>query len=305
MKMTLGQRIKTLRGELSQAELARRTGYTRQQISAVESGRCRNPSQEFLAAVAAALGQPDGSLVRAPRTKSRKSKKALRHLLPEIRREFGRRVRVPPPGGRLERIFSEVTWCPDGLALVRELDELPRPGEFWTAVREVARGLTGLEQGSWLRLLLPQGHLQEVHPHELHLPFPVVTFPDQRHYAILIRRKAGLVLIHAQVTVLARIDRFYRVDFLVSAARGGVVVHGCLETDGPTHAGRRAADLKREAEIGLPFLRLQEREVHSRDCRERVLSWAEGLLEAACARASAEGKIRRRRRKPGSGKRSA
>lgn len=303
--MTIGDRIKALRGEVSQAELARRTGYTRQQISAVENGRCRNPSETFLAAITKALGQPEGALVGESPSRSRKTPRALRQLLPDVRREFGRRVPVPPPGGRLERIFGEVTWCPEGLALVRELDELPRPREFWTAVREIGRGLTSLEQGAWLRLILPQGHLQEVHPHELHFPFPVVTFPDRPHYAIFLRRKDHLILIHAQLTFLPRLDRVCRVDFLVSVARRGVVAYGCLEADGPTHAGRFAADRKREEEIGLPFLRLQQDEVHTRDLRQRVLVWAEGLLEAACARAAAQGKPQGRRRKTRPGEQSA
>lgn len=282
---TIGERIRALRGELSQAELARRTGYTDSHVSKLENGRCR-PSRKFLKAAATALGQPEESLLALYSTTERKQTKRtkrLRDQMKAIRKSFGRPSVLPVPGGRMERIFAEAMWTPEGAALVRELDCLRRPRAFWSAARTVGRGLTGPEQGAWLRLLLPEGLLQELHPHEVRFPYPVVTTPGQRHHAILIPRAGTLVTIHDQVTFLTKVDRLRRLDFLVSAASERVVVSSNLEIDGPTHRGTRCADRARAEEIGLPTLRVRADQVCNPEFPNVVLTWIEDLLTRALA----------------------
>lgn len=276
-----GEKVRLVRGDRTLREFAKLVGYSKSYLSQVERG-AREASVEFLKAVAEAMGLPTLQLVPEG-LPPKKTAGRLRGQIHVVRAAFGRRVVLPVPSGRLEHVFAEVRWCPEGAALVAELDAWRRPPLFWSAVRTIARGLTAPEQAAWLQLLLQKkGELQELHPHETAFPFPVVEAPGACPSVILLQVGQAVVTVRAQLSFLPRVDRVRRLDFLISAAFRGVVEHGNVEIDGPTHASSQRADRVRQAEIGLPFLRFRADEVYRSDFAPRVLAWICGRLKQAC-----------------------
>lgn len=282
VQSSIAQKIRALRGDMNQRQFALKIGYSKSYVALVEKGGQR-PSDDFLKAVAAAFEMPSCQLI-PEETRPTRSRLRLRNKMKAIHRCFGRRERQPIPGGRMQHVFAEVRWCPEGAALVAALDSLRRPRAFWSAVRTVARELTAPEQGAFLQLLMPDGAMQELHPHEVRFAFPVAEAPGTCHYAIVIEIGQLLITVHAQVSFLPRVDRVRRLDFLISAAYGRIVVHGVVEIDGPTHKGTERADRARESEIALPFLRFHGGEVYRSDFRNSVINWICGHLQAQCAR---------------------
>lgn len=278
--LSTGEKVRALRGERSLREFAQLVGYSKSHVGMVEKGTCR-PSVDFLKAVAEAVGLPTLQLV--PETPAKKaSRRRLRGRIGVVRKAFGRRMRVPTPGGRLEHVFAEVRWCPEGAALVTALDAWRRPIAFWAAVRTIARGLTAPEQAAWIQFLMPDGELQELHPHETAFPFPVVLAPGVTPHAIVLQVGEAVITMSAQVHFLPLVDRVRRMDFLVSAACGRVVVHGNVEIDGPTHKATRRADRVRQSEIALPFLRFPAADVYRSGFTQIVLDWICEHLQQSC-----------------------
>lgn len=281
-ELSIGEKVRQLRGERGLRAFAKAIGYSKSYVAMVESGASR-PSDRFLQAVATAEGLPTLQLL-PDGERRRKTRPRLRGRIKVIRKRFGRRKRLPTPGGRMEHIFAEVRWRDEGAALVHALDSLRRPPPFWSATRTIARGLTAPEQAAWLQLLLPDGELQELHPHEVRFPFPVVEAPGTVHFAVVIERGPILITAHAQVVFLPRADRVRRLDMLLSAACDGIVTPGNVEIDGPMHKSTLRADRARQSEIALPFLRFRANDVYCSDFRRKVLDWICGLLQEECAK---------------------
>lgn len=243
-----GTRLRMLRGPSSLREMANLVDCSPGYLCELEKGE-KIPSDEFLERVRLALGTGNLRGFERPRREGRPS---LPAAAARVRSAF--KCQSPlRPIQPLRQAFSLARYHLKGRELVEELDAWRRPGVFWKAVKWSAGQMNGPEQGVFLRFLLPDGQVHELHPRQVGFPLPVIEPPGHWWVAAVTVVGGRLLVAFPQLGVLTAAGAPRRLDFLIGLEGAGLVN---LEVDGPTHRGRKIYDRIRAEELNLRTLRV-------------------------------------------------